>query len=697
MKKLAIFASGFGSNFQAIQDAIDDRMLDAKIEILISDNPKCLAIERAGNLNINVFSFYANSYANKDSYEKKILNKLECLNIDLVVLAGYMKIIGPTLLHGFKGKFLNIHPSLLPAFKGKDAIGQAINAKVKKTGVTVHYVTDKLDSGKVIAQEELDISNMNSRAEIEENIHIIEHRLYPKIIKKVLEGYMKRALISVSDKTNIIDFTKTLIELGYEIISTGGTKKLLEKSNIKVISIDEFTGFPEILNGRVKTLHPKVHGGLLALRDNESHIKEVQDNNIEFIDLVCVNLYPFKKTISKPNVSFDEAIEQIDIGGPSMLRSAAKNYKFVTVVTDISDYQKVLDEIRKYNDTTLETKKYLSKKVFQKTAQYDAYIAAYLSTENLPEKLTLTYDNSSKLRYGENPHQQACVYKQSDNPYSIINCKVFNGKELSYNNIQDANAAINILAEFKEPTAVCLKHMNPCGVASDNDIITAYRNAYLSDSVSVFGGIVALNREVSLELAEELNKVFLEIIIAPSYTKPALNKLKQKKNLRVLQLDTTKENTDKMVAVSINGGILYQESDKYLVKKEDLNIVTELAPSDSELDELMFSWKVVKHVKSNAIVITHKYKTVGIGAGQMNRIGAAKIALDWVKEHNYTEELTLSSDAFFPFDDVVRLAKEYGVTQIIQPGGSIRDKDSIKACNELGIKMVFTGNRHFKH
>ncbi|MDD3122351.1 MAG: bifunctional phosphoribosylaminoimidazolecarboxamide formyltransferase/IMP cyclohydrolase [Candidatus Izemoplasmatales bacterium] len=508
---------------------------------------------------------------------------------------------------------------------------------------------------------------------------------------------MKRALISVSDKTNIVEFAKALVELGFEIISTGGTKNLLEQSSIKVMSIDEYTGFPEILNGRVKTLHPKVHGGLLALRDNPSHIKEVNDNNIEYIDLVCVNLYPFKETISRPNVSFDEAIEQIDIGGPSMLRSAAKNYKFVTVVSDISDYQKVLDEIRENKDTTLETKKYLSKKVFQKTAQYDAYIASYLTTEILPEKLTLTYDLSSELRYGENPHQQAGVYKQNDNPYSIFNCKILNGKELSYNNIQDANASINILAEFKEPTAVCLKHMNPCGVASDANIISAYKNAYLSDPVSIFGGIVALNREVSIELATEFNKIFLEIIIAPSYTKEALNELKQKKNLRVLELDTTKENTDKMMAVSVNGGILYQELDKYLVKKENLNIVTSLIPNETDIDELLFSWKIVKHVKSNSIVITHEYKTVGVGAGQMNRVGAAKIALDWAKEHNYTENLTLSSDAFFPFDDVVKLAHEYGVTKIIQPGGSIRDKDSIKACNELGIMMVFTGNRHFKH
>jgi phosphoribosylaminoimidazolecarboxamide formyltransferase/IMP cyclohydrolase len=508
---------------------------------------------------------------------------------------------------------------------------------------------------------------------------------------------MKKALISVSDKTGIVDFAKGLINLDYEIISTGGTKKLLEQANIKVTSIEAYTGFPEILNGRVKTLHPKVHGGLLAIRDNESHIKEVKENNIEYIDLVCVNLYPFKETVSKPGISFDEAVEQIDIGGPSMLRSAAKNYRFVTVISDNSDYQKVLDEIKEYKDTTLETKKYLSRKVFQKTAQYDTYIADYLTNEELPKKLTMTYDSFGELRYGENPHQKAGVYKQNDNPYSILNCGILNGKALSYNNIQDANAAINILAEFTIPTVVGLKHMNPCGVGSDADIMVAFQAAYQSDSVSIFGGIVALNREVSLELAKELKKIFLEIVIAPSYTESALAELKKKKNLRILQLDTSKANTDRMMAVSINGGIIYQEIDKYTTKKNDLNIATKLIPNDKEINELLFAWKVVKHVKSNAIVITQNQKTVGIGAGQMNRVGAAKIALEWSKEHGYSEDLTLASDAFFPFDDVVRLAKEYGVTKIIQPGGSIRDKDSIKACDELGIKMVFTGNRHFKH
>jgi phosphoribosylaminoimidazolecarboxamide formyltransferase/IMP cyclohydrolase len=511
---------------------------------------------------------------------------------------------------------------------------------------------------------------------------------------------MKKALISVSDKTNIVLFAKELELLGYEIISTGGTKKVLEENGVKTTSIEEVTGFPEILNGRVKTLHPKVHGGLLSLRDNDNHIHQMKENNIEYIDLVCVNLYPFKNTIEQTDTTFDQAIEQIDIGGPSMLRSAAKNYKFVTVVTDILDYDWIINELKEYGNTLLETRKRLSAKVFRKTAQYDSYIANYLtkeSNEEQPESITLTYDFHQELRYGENPHQKAGLYKGSNNPYSLLNAEILNGKPLSYNNIQDANAALQILKEFTEPTVVALKHMNPCGIGSDKDVIKAYQKAYTSDPVSIFGGIVALNKTVTKELALEMNKIFLEIIIAPDYETDALKELKHKKNLRVLKLDTSKSSTDINQIVTVNGGILYQNLDNYIVPLEQLKPVSKRLPTKQDLEELYFAWKAVKHVKSNAIVVTSGTKTVGIGAGQMNRVGAAKIALEWAKDHGYTKDLTLSSDAFFPFDDVVKLAHLYGVTKIIQPGGSIRDNDSIEACNELNMIMVFTGNRHFKH
>lgn len=511
---------------------------------------------------------------------------------------------------------------------------------------------------------------------------------------------MKRALISVSDKTDIVQFAQGLVKNGYNIISTGGTRKVLTDNNIPTTSIEEVTGFPEILNGRVKTLHPLVHGGLLALRNNDQHIAEVDKNKIEYIDLVCVNLYPFKETVKVIDTTFEQAIEQIDIGGPSMIRSAAKNFQFVTVVTNQSDYKRVLNEINISGDTSLELKKELSAKAFRLTAAYDAYISNYLTkscnTIN-PESLTMTYEFSQEMRYGENPHQQASFYKASDSPYSLLNAEILNGKPLSYNNIQDANAAINILKEYTNPTAVALKHMNPCGIGSSNNIIDAFKLAYASDSVSIFGGIVSLNEEVSEELAIELNKIFLEIIIAPSYSENALKVLQKKKNLRVLKLNTSLKNTDNFQVVSVNGGLLVQECDNYLVPIKELKTVTLKQPTTKDLEELLFAWKAVKHVKSNAIVISSGTSTVGIGAGQMNRVGAASIALESAKKNGHTENLTLSSDAFLPFDDVVKLAHSYGVNKIIQPGGSIRDNDSIKVCDDLGIIMVFTNHRHFKH
>lgn len=508
---------------------------------------------------------------------------------------------------------------------------------------------------------------------------------------------MKRALISVSDKRNVTWFARGLIACGYEIISTGGTKQLLDREGITTIGIEDVTGFPEMLDGRVKTLHPVIHGGLLALRDKPSHVEAITKAGIKYIDLVCVNLYPFSETIAKPNISFDDAIEQIDIGGPSMLRSAAKNYRYVTAVCDINDYEAIIKEIKENQDTSLETKKRLSAKVFAHTAHYDSIIANYLSTEDICGKKTIAGKQFLEMRYGENPHQQAALYQTNNNQYSVFAAEILNGKPLSFNNVQDANAALNILKEFDEPTCVALKHMNPCGVGTGDNLLIAYQKAYASDPVSIFGGIIALNREVDINLANELSKIFLEIIIAPKYTDDALNILKKKKNLRILKLDTSLPNTDTYQFVSVNGGFLYQEIDKKIVNLEALVTVTKLEPSKAEIDDLMFAWKVVKHVKSNAIVIASEGMTCGVGAGQMNRVGAAKIALEWAKAHFPNKNFVLASDAFFPFNDVVHLASQYNVSAIIQPGGSIADEESIKACDELGIKMVFTGMRHFKH
>lgn len=511
---------------------------------------------------------------------------------------------------------------------------------------------------------------------------------------------MKRALVSVTDKTGIVDFCKGLEELGYEVISTGGTKKVLDDAGVKTIGISDVTGFPEILGGRVKTLHPNVHGGLLAVRDSKSHQEQMKENNIDYIDLVCVNLYAFRKTV-EAGCAFEDAIENIDIGGPSMLRSAAKNHKYVTVVTDAADYDLVLNEIKENGDTSYETRLRLAAKVFRTTAQYDSMISQYLTEqtgEENAESMTLNYTLKQSLRYGENPHQKAALYEGSYTSYSIVHAKQLQGKELSYNNIQDANACLNLLKEFDEPTAVGLKHMNPCGVASANTIVEAWDNAYNADSVSIYGGIVAFNRPVTEELAKNIRdkKVFLEIIMAPSYDEKALEILAKKANCRVMEVDMTTPFKDKKQALTVNGGLLYQDLDNDIWNEEDLKVVTKKQPTKEEYEDLLFAMKCCKHVKSNAILVAKNKVTAGIGAGQMNRVGSAKIAMDWAKSQGITT-MVLASDAFFPFDDTVRLAKEYGVTAIIQPGGSIRDEDSIKACDELGISMVTTGMRHFKH
>ncbi|MDR3048169.1 MAG: bifunctional phosphoribosylaminoimidazolecarboxamide formyltransferase/IMP cyclohydrolase [Bacteroidales bacterium] len=511
---------------------------------------------------------------------------------------------------------------------------------------------------------------------------------------------MKRALVSVSDKTNLIPFVAKLIESDYEIISTGGTLKLLSEAGLKVIGISEITGFPEIMDGRVKTLHPKVHGGLLSVRDNPKHVEEMRVNDIELIDMVVVNLYPFKQTIEKENTTIETAIENIDIGGPSMLRSAAKNYRFITVVCDSVDYDLVSDEIAQLGDTTLNTRFKLSSKVFRYTASYDATIATYLSQKCeilAPEKLTLTFDKKQDLRYGENPHQKAIFYASKKQGYSMAWATQLHGKELSYNNIQDADAALQIVKEFDEPVVVAVKHKNPCGVGIGKDIFGAWTKAFEADKTSIFGGIIATNQEIDAKTAQEMKAIFLEIILAPAFTQDALEILMAKKNLRLMTFDTDKTHEDKEMFISVNGGLLLQEMDKSGVKEYEYNVVTQKEPTEKELKELYFAMKVCKHVKSNAIVLAKDNMTIGVGAGQMNRIGSAVIALENAKNLGITSNIVLASDAFFPFEDVVRIAGQYGVSAIIQPGGSIRDEESIKACDELGISMIFTAIRHFKH
>lgn len=512
----------------------------------------------------------------------------------------------------------------------------------------------------------------------------------------------KRALISVSDKTGILEFAKRLVDLGWEIISTGGTKTALDQAGVPTVAIDDVTGFPEMMDGRVKTLHPKIHGGLLARRDLDSHLAAAEEHEIGLIDLVVVNLYPFKETILRPDVTYDLAVENIDIGGPSMLRSAAKNHASVTVVVDPVDYDLVLTELSDNGQTTYETRQTLAAKVFRHTAAYDALIADYFTKavgEDKPEKLTLTYDLKQPMRYGENPQQNADFYQNAlPTAYSIASAKQLNGKELSFNNIRDADAAIRIIRDFKDKaTVVALKHMNPCGIGQGETVEDAWDNAYEADPVSIFGGIVVLNREVDAATAEKMKAIFLEIIIAPSYTAEALDILTAKKNLRLLELafDAQDQSEVEKEYTGVVGGMLAQDQDTVAENPADWTVVTDRKPSPQEQTALEFAWKACKYVKSNGIIVTNDKMTLGVGPGQTNRVAAVRIAIEQAKDR--LDGAVLASDAFFPFADNVEEIAKAGIKAIIQPGGSVRDQDSIDMANKHGLTMVFTGVRHFRH
>ncbi|WP_414056021.1 bifunctional phosphoribosylaminoimidazolecarboxamide formyltransferase/IMP cyclohydrolase [Macrococcus equi] len=492
---------------------------------------------------------------------------------------------------------------------------------------------------------------------------------------------MRKALLSVSDKTGIVEFAKNLVANDFEVYSTGGTKKTLEENNIPVKSVSELTDFPEIMDGRVKTLHPNIHGGILADRDNNEHVAAMKEHNIAPIDLVAVNLYPFEATVAKPDVTEADAIENIDIGGPTMLRSSAKNFKHVITIVDPKDYDVVIEKI-KNDDVDYEFRKSLMVKVFTHTNKYDAAIVNFFS------------NNKESLRYGENPHQSAEFIKTSDAKNTLAGAKQLHGKPLSFNNIKDADATLFLAKQFDMPAAVAVKHMNPCGVGTGETIAQAFQNAFDADSQSIFGGIVAVNREVDKATAEIMHSIFLEVIIAPSFSSEALEILTQKKNIRLLEIDMTVEENEKEF-VSVSGGYLVQDKDLLNVPREDMRVVTETQPTEAQWKAIELGWKVVKSVKSNAIVLANDKQTVGIGAGQMNRVGSAKIAIERAIEMN--ENVVMASDGFFPMSDTVETAHAAGIKCIVQPGGSIKDQDSIDKANEFGIAMVMTDVRHFKH
>lgn len=515
-----------------------------------------------------------------------------------------------------------------------------------------------------------------------------------------------RALISVSDKTGIVEFAQALADFGVEILSTGGTAKLLAEKKIPVIEVADYTGFPEMLDGRVKTLHPKIHGGILGRRDLPSHLEKMQEHGIGQIDLVCVNLYPFEATIAKPDCSFEDAIENIDIGGPAMVRSAAKNHADVAIVTSADDYAAIISEIKaNAGGLTLGTRRDLAKKAFSHTAAYDGAISNYLTSlaedgekQTYPTRLNLQFEKVQDMRYGENPHQSAAFYRDLDPAAgSLASYTQLQGKALSYNNIADADAAWECVKQFDETACVIVKHANPCGVALGSDCYSAYRLAFATDTTSAFGGIIAFNREVDEDTAEAVSKQFMEVLIAPSFSAAALAKLANKQNVRVLQVPV-EQGANRFDVKRVGGGLLVQTPDSHILRMSDVKVVTKLQPTAAQMNDLLFAWNVAKYVKSNAIVFCGKGQTLGVGAGQMSRVDSTKIAA--IKAKNAGLDLrgsVCASDAFFPFRDGVDVIAENGVSAIIQPGGSMRDEEVIAAADEHGIAMVVTGVRHFRH
>jgi len=505
---------------------------------------------------------------------------------------------------------------------------------------------------------------------------------------------IKRALISVSNKEGILELGKGLQDLGIDIISTGGTANALKDADISVTDISDITGFPEMMDGRVKTLHPRVHGGILGLRDK--HGKTASNHDILWIDLVVCNLYPFAETISKNNVTLDDALENIDIGGPSMIRSAAKNVGWVGVIVDPGDYLSVLEELRSEDGLTYDTRKGLAAKAFGHTAQYDTMIHNFLKEFSLSDTFTVTFNKYYDLRYGENPHQEAAAYRvPSITGHNILNAKIHQGKKLSYNNIMDADGALICVKEFSEPACVVVKHANPCGVAIGENITDCFQRAFNADSLSAFGGIVALNRKCTKEIAEQLRKIFIEIILAPGFESKALELFAKKKSLRVLELGDFPSREPGIEFKYVDGGLLVQQTNVHTLTREHLNTVTETQPTEQEIKDMLFAWKVLKHVKSNGILTAKNHTTLGIGPGQVSRVDAVEIAVR--KSGDLIDGAVLASDAFFPFRDSIDKIANTDIRGIIQPGGSIRDQEVIDACNEHGISMVFTGTRCFKH
>ncbi|PIU17664.1 MAG: bifunctional phosphoribosylaminoimidazolecarboxamide formyltransferase/inosine monophosphate cyclohydrolase [Elusimicrobia bacterium CG08_land_8_20_14_0_20_59_10] len=721
MKNIVVFASGGGTNLQALIDAVKDGRINAKISLVLSSKKDAGSLERARAAGIPCETACPKDFA-PEKYDEHLASLCRSRQADLICLAGFMLKLGPKMLADYRNRIINIHPALLPAFGGKGCYGMKVHeaviaAGVKLSGATAHFVDENYDRGPIILQQAVPVLEGDTAAALAARVLSAEHSVYicaaalfcagrlgiengkVKLSGPLPEtGRVRRALISVSDKSGAAEFAKGLAAQGVEIVSTSGTFKLLKESGVPVRALETLTGFPEMLDGRVKTLHPAVHGGILYRRDDPQHADAVFRFGIEPIDLVAVNLYPFEETAKKAASWSEELIENIDIGGVALLRAAAKNYGSVAVLTSPADYGPVLESMRANGGAvSAELKKELAVRAFARTAAYDGAISGALSSPEpgrFPSKLEIVLDKVQQLRYGENPHQPCALYSRKGGlPFAQLQ-----GKELSFNNILDAYGTWQTVQEFAKPAAVIFKHITPCGLGTGADIAEAFERAWSTDPLSAFGGIIAVNRRLDGRIAEFLAKRFIEVICAPDYDARALEVFAKKKNLRLLKWGAFPE--DSLVLRSVGDEVLVSGADNKLLG-DKWEVPTAKKPSKEEEEALRFAWTAVKYVRSNAIVLADRDRTVGIGAGQMSRVDAVFMAGykygAFLKDNLKPAALVLASDAFFPFPDSLETAAKLGVTAVIQPGGSVKDPEVISAADKLGLSMVLTGMRHFRH
>jgi phosphoribosylaminoimidazolecarboxamide formyltransferase/IMP cyclohydrolase len=742
--RIVVLASGNGTNLQAILDQLHGRNGFAVVGVG-SDKREARALGRAREAEVETAVFPLEEFADRAARDLAMGDWAEGLRPDLVVLAGYMQLLSTGFVGRFRDRIVNVHPALLPAFPGLNAVGQALEAGVDVTGVTVHFVDEGVDTGAPILQREVPVPASRSREELEKALHAVEHELFPEAIRTLAGGKarigeddlrrgrrpmsdataptssaagsaeaangairVRRALISVSDKTGVADFGKALAALGVEILSTGGTATALREAGVEVTDVAEFTGQEEILDGRVKTLHPRLYAALLARRDEPAHMDVLAAEAIEPIDLVAVNLYPFEQTVADEDVDPRTAIENIDIGGPTMIRAAAKNHEGVAVVVKPEAYDAVCAELEESGgEISATTRHWLANEAFAQTARYDAAISRWfsMSYEDFPEHLAVAYEKVLDLSYGENPHQRAALYSDAGARSHILSrVQKLHGKALSFNNVLDLDAARALCAEFEAPACVIVKHNNPCGVAIGASLAEAHRKARACDPMSAYGGVIAFNRPIDKEVAEELHATFVEVVIAPGYDEEGLAIMQQKEPIRILSEEEPRRTPPgERDYKKVLGGVLIQELDDQPDLRESMEAVTETKPTDAQWDDMLFAWTVCRRVRSNAIVIAKDGATLGIGAGQMSRVDSVRLAVEKCHEARGAEapdllsNSALASDAYFPFADGPELGIKAGVTAVIQPGGSIRDEEVVAACDALGVAMVFTHHRHFRH